>query len=448
MHRFDELHEADPEIYGLIGEELDRKRTGLELIPSENFTSLAVMQAAGSILTDKYSEGYPGRRYYGGNEVIDKIERIAIERVKSLFGVPYANVQPYSGSPANLEVSLALLKPGDTVMGLNLSDGGHLTHGYSGSVTGQLFHSVPYRTRPDGYVDFDALRRSVAEDPPRLIWVGYTAYPRAFPFAEMAEVADSCGAYLVADIAHIAGLVAGGAHESPVRFAHVVTTTTHKTLRGPRGAIIMVTDKGLAKDPELAHKINRVVIPGTQGGPHNHTTAAIAVALKSAAEPGFREHAAQVVANAKALASQLMSEGFTLVTGGTDTHLLLVDLTPISPGFGLFAQEALDQAGITVNKNTIPGEPFSAVYPSGMRLGTPAVTSRGMKESEMSLVGHLIARAIDQVASSKMPTTRDERITYLRKFRDDIAASSSLAEVRAEVARLCDTFPLYPDLGL
>ncbi len=446
MNRFEELYEGDPEIFTLIGEELERKRTGLELIPSENFTSLAVMQAMGSILTDKYSEGYPGRRYYGGNQVIDKVENLAIERAKQLFGVPYVNVQPYSGSPANLEVLLALLKPGDTIMGLNLADGGHLSHGYSGSVTGQLFHSVPYHTGPDGYIDFDELKANVAADPPQLIWVGYTAYPRSFPFEEMAAIADDCGAYLAADIAHIAGLVAGGAHPSPVPFAHVVTTTTHKTLRGPRGAMIMVTDKGLAKDADLGRKIDQVVIPGVQGGPHDHTTAAIAVALLEASRPNFADYAAQVVANAKALAEELQANGLRLVAGGTDTHLLLVDLTPLSEGFGLFGQEALDEAGITVNKNTIPREPFSAIYPSGIRLGTPSVTSRGMKELEMRLVGQLIARVIATVEHYVMPSDRHERSASLRAFRQDIASNAALAELRKEVAQLCADFPIYPEL--
>jgi glycine hydroxymethyltransferase len=446
MNRFDELYAADPEIFTLIGEELQRKRTGLELIPSENFTSLAVMQAMGSILTDKYSEGYPGHRYYGGNQVIDRVENLAIERAKQLFGVPYVNVQPYSGSPANLEVYFALLQPGDTVMGLNLADGGHLSHGYSGSVTGQLFHSVPYHTGPDGYIDFDDLKRNIARDPPQLIWVGYTAYPRFFPFEEMAAIADECGAFLVADIAHVAGLVAGGAHPSPVPFAHVVTTTTHKTLRGPRGAMIMVTDKGLAKDPGLAKKMDQVVIPGVQGGPHNHTTAAIAVALLEASRPSFRNYAARVVANAKALAEELRANGVRLVTGGTDTHLLLVDLTPLSEGFGLFAQEALDEAGITVNKNTIPREPFSAIYPSGIRLGTPTVTSRGMKEPQMRIIGQLVARGIEAVKGYAMPSDRHERLGSLRAFRADIASNVTLAQIRMEVERLCADFPIYPEL--
>ncbi len=446
MNRFAELHDADPEIFALIGDELERKRTGLELIPSENFTSLAVLQAMGSILTDKYSEGYPGRRYYGGNQVIDKVEQVAIKRAQDLFGVPYVNVQPYSGSPANLEVHFALLEPGDIVMGLNLSDGGHLTHGSAGSLTGQVFNSIPYHTRPDGYIDFDELERNVAEHRPKLIWVGYTAYPRSFPFKEVAQIADGCGAYLAADIAHIAGLVAGGAHSSPVPHCHIVTTTTHKTLRGPRGALIMVTEKGLAKDPGLGKKIERTVFPGMQGGPHNQTTAAIAVALLEASKPEFRNYAAQVVANAKALGAGLQANGLELVTGGTDTHLLLVDLTRYGPGFGLFAQEALDEAGITVNKNTIPGEPFSAFYPSGMRLGTPTVTTRGMHEREMRDIARLIAQVLEEVTGYRMPSDREARVVSIARFRADIADNATLAELRKQVKHLCDRFPLYPEL--
>ncbi len=447
MKEFGELHDADPEIFALIGDELDRKRTGLELIPSENFTSLAVMEAMGSVLTDKYSEGYAGRRYYGGNQVIDKVEETAIERAKQLFGVPYVNVQPYSGSPANLEVYLALMRTGETVMGLNLVDGGHLTHGSAGSVTGRLFNSVPYHTKADGYIDFEELERNVAEQAPKLIWVGYTAYPRAFPFKEMAKIADSCGAYLAADISHIAGLVVGGVHESPVPYAHIITTTTHKTLRGPRGALIMVTDKGLSKDPDLAKNIERTVFPGMQGGPHNHTTAAIAVALREASRPEFRTYAAQVVANARALGDALMENGLRLVTGGTDTHLLLVDLTPFSAGGGLFAQEALDAAGITVNKNTIPHEPFSAFYPSGIRLGTPAVTTRGMREPEMAATGHLIAEVLGEVRRYVMPSERLERAEYIKSFRADLSSNARVDELRKQVAQLCEPFPLYPELS-
>ena len=443
MKWFDDLKDSDPEIYGYIRRELARQREGLEMIPSENFTSIAVMQASGSVLTNKYSEGYPGKRYYGGNEHIDEIEKLAIERAKMLFGVPHANVQPYSGSPANLEASLAVCKPGDTVMGMNLTDGGHLTHGWKTSVSGQIFRSVPYHVKSDGYIDLDEVRRLAQDNRPRLIWVGATAYTREFPFEEFAAIAESVDAYLAADIAHIAGLVAGGAHRSPVDYAHIVTTTTHKTLRGPRGAMIMVTGKGLDKDPELADKVDRIVFPGMQGGPHDNTTAGIAVALLEAARPEFRDYAAQVVKNARALGESLVSNGITIVTGGTDNHMVLVDLTPLGAGLGLFAQEALGAAGITVNKNTIPNEPSSPFYPSGVRLGTPALTTRGMKEGEMKRIGKFIADAIAQVKGLKMPQEKEERLAYIKEARASIRENGSLRAIRKEVLELCGRFPLY-----
>ena len=310
---------------------------------------------------------------------MDAVERLAQERARRLFGTPHANVQPYSGSPANLAVYVATCRPGDVIMGQNLPDGGHLTHGWPVSVTGSFFRSVPYHVRPDGYIDLDEVWRLAREHRPRLIWCGATAYVREFPFEEFARVADEVDAYFAADIAHVAGLVIAGVHRSPVPYAHIVTTTTHKTLRGPRGAMILVTEKGLAKDPELAEKIDRAVFPGLQGGPHDHQTAAIAVALGEAMQPEFVEYGRQVVRNAKALGEALLAHGFRLVTGGTDNHMLLLDLTPTGPGRGVFLQEALDRVGITVNKNTIPGEPSSPFYPSGIRLGTPAATTRGMR---------------------------------------------------------------------
>lgn len=449
MQWFADLKNKDPEVYGLIREELERKRVGLEMIPSENFTSMAVMQAMGSILTDKYSEGYPGRRYYGGNQVIDKVERTAVARAKEAFGVPYVNVQPYSGSPANLEVYFAVCKIGETIMGLDLPDGGHLTHGSKGSVTGQIFKSVPYHTRrEDGRIDFEEVRRLIQENKPRLIWVGYTAYPREFPFEEFAKIVEGSDAYLAADISHISGLVLGGAHNSPVPYVHIVTSTTHKTLRGPRGAMIMVTEKGLKKDPDLGKKIDNIVIPGMQGGPHNHTTAAIAVALLEASKPDFKQYAAQVVKNAKTLAEELKKNGIKLVSDGTDTHLILVDLTPFGEGFGLFAQDALDEAGITVNKNAIPGEPFSLFYPSGVRMGTPAITTRGMKEAEMVLIARYIADAINAVKDYRMPKDKEERSVYIKRFAEELKSNPRLAEIRKQVMALCSRFPLYPELEM
>ena len=284
----EQIKESDPELFGYIKSELERQRNGLEMIPSENFPSLAVLEACGSVLNNKYSEGYPAKRYYGGNQFIDKVESLAINRAKSLFGVPHVNVQPYSGSPANLAVYLALCKPGDTIMGLSLTDGGHLTHGWTTSASGMLFNSVQYHLRPDGRTDIEGARKLAIENKPKLIWVGATAYPRPLPFKEFAEIAEEVGAYLAADISHVAGLVTGGAHESPVEYAHIVTTTTHKTLRGPRGAMIMVTEKGLKKDPDLATKIDKMIFPGLQGGPHQHQTAGIATALLEASQPEFR----------------------------------------------------------------------------------------------------------------------------------------------------------------
>jgi glycine hydroxymethyltransferase len=445
---YDKVRDADPELYEYIKSELSRQQDGLEMIPSENFTSIAVMQASGSILTNKYSEGYPGRRYYGGNEFIDKIETLASERAKKLFKVPYANVQPYSGSPANLAVYFAICKPGDTIMGLDLTHGGHLTHGWKTSVTGQAFRSIPYHVKKDGSIDLEEAGKLAREHKPKIIWVGYTAYPREFPFEEFSKIADESGAYLVADISHIAGLVAGGMHKSPVDYVHVVTTTTHKTLRGPRGAMIMVTDKGMEKDPDLGKKIDKTIIPGMQGGPHNHQTAAVAVALLEASKPEFREYAGQVVRNAKALADSLMKNGLTTVTNGTDTHLILIDLTPFGKGLGIFAEEALGAAGITVNKNTIPNEQSSAFYPSGIRLGTPAITTRGMKEPEMEIIGGLFAEAINQVREEHLPENKEELPAYLEKFRRGLKENQKLKEVRARVVEMTRRFPLYREIEL
>ncbi|MDQ7858658.1 MAG: serine hydroxymethyltransferase [Armatimonadota bacterium] len=440
------LAASDPELYAMLERERARQRDGVELIPSENYVSAAVLEAMGTVFTNKYSEGYPGRRYYGGNEVIDEVERLAQARARALFGVPHANVQPYSGSPANLAVYLATCQPGDVIMGQNLPDGGHLTHGWKVSATGIYYKSVPYHVRPDGYIDVDEVRALARAHRPRLIWCGATAYVREFPFAHFAEIADEVGAYFAADIAHIAGLVVGGAHASPVPHAHVVTTTTHKTLRGPRGAMILVTERGLARDPELAEKVDRAIFPGLQGGPHDHTTAAIAVALGEAARPEFATYARQVVANAKALGAALVEQGFTLVTGGTDNHMLLVDLTPGGPGRGTFVQEALDAVGITVNKNTIPGEPVSAFYPSGVRLGTPAATTRGMRESEMRQLAAWMRRVHDEITPYRLPEEREARNQVLREFREAIRQNRALEMMRAEVRELCRRFPV-PGIG-
>ena len=380
-----ELAEADPEIATLVADEIERQSSTICLIPSENYVSHAVLEAMGSVFTNKYSEGYPGRRYYEGQQVVDRLEPLALERAKRLFGVEHANVQPYSGSPANLAIYLAFCEPGDTVMGMALPMGGHLTHGWGVSVTGKWFRAVQYGVRREtGRIDLDEVRALAREARPKLIICGGTAIPRTIDFAGFAEIAREVDAILVADIAHIAGLVVGGAHPSPVGHAEVLSTTTHKTLRGPRGAMLMSTE-------EHARALDRAVFPGLQGGPHNHTTAAIAVALGEALQPEFFEYAQRVVENAKALASGLLERGFDLVSGGTDNHLLLVDLT--SKGVtGKVAAQSLDRARITLNYNTVPFDPRKPFDPSGIRLGTPAVTTRGMTETEMDL----IARWIDE----------------------------------------------------
>ena len=436
------LREQDEEMYRILQRERERQREGVELIPSENYVSAAVLEAMGTIFTNKYSEGYPGRRYYGGNENVDSIERLAQERAKALFDVPHANVQPYSGSPANLAVYVATCQPGDPIMGQNLPDGGHLTHGWKVSVTGTYYRSFPYHVQKDGYIDFDDVWKLAREHRPRLIWCGATAYVREIPFERFAEVADEVGAFFAADIAHIAGLVVAGVHKSPVQHAHIVTTTTHKTLRGPRGAMIMVTQRGLKKDPELADRIDRAIFPGLQGGPHDHTTAAIAVALGEAARPSFRDYGRQVVANAKVLADGLVRRGVRLVTGGTDNHMMLIDLTPGGPGRGVFLQEALDRVGITVNKNTIPAEPSSAFYPSGVRLGTPAATTRGMREAEMDQIAAWIATVAEEIREFQLPAGREERAARLEAFRRAIEKNAQLAAVREDVRRFCLKFPV------
>jgi glycine hydroxymethyltransferase len=386
----------DPEIAELINSEARRQFEKVRLIPSENYVSVAVLEAAGTVLTNKYSEGYPGRRYYEGQQFIDPIETLAARRAEALFGVDHANVQPYSGSPANLAVYLAFLEPGDTVMGMALPMGGHLTHGWPVSVTGKWFRSVQYGVRADtGRVDLDQVRDLALAERPKLIFCGGTAIPRTIDFPAFAEIAAEVGAVLVADIAHIAGLVAGGAHPSPVGHAGVITTTTHKTLRGPRGAMIMTT-------AEHASAVDKAVFPGLQGGPHNHTTAAIAVALREAAQPAFSSYAHQVVANAQALAAALLDRGYALVSGGTDNHLILIDLTPQGIA-GKPAAKALDRAGIEVNYNTVPFDPRRPFDPSGIRIGTPAITTRGLGEPHMPQIAAWMDEAITAAAKGDDP---------------------------------------------
>ncbi|HLU43941.1 MAG TPA: serine hydroxymethyltransferase [Natronosporangium sp.] len=381
------LAAADPELAALIEGEAQRQQDKLRMIASENYVSTAVMEATGTVLTIKYSEGYPGRRYYEGQQFIDPIETLAVERAKALFGVDHVNVQPYSGSPANLAIYLAFLQPGETVMGMSLPMGGHLTHGWSVSATGTWFRPVRYGVRRDtGRIDFDEVRELARAERPKVIFCGGTAIPRTIDFPAFAEIAKEVGAILVADIAHIAGLIAGGAHPSPVGYADVISTTTHKTLRGPRGAMLMCT-------AEHAKAIDKAVFPGLQGGPHNHTTAGIAVALREAATPDFRTYAHQVVANARALAEALMARGFSLVSGGTDNHLILIDLTTKEIG-GKPAAQALDRAGIECNYNTVPYDPRKPFDPSGLRLGTAALTTRGLTEAQMPQVAAWIDEAV------------------------------------------------------
>ena len=437
------LTKDDPEIAKLIMAEAKRQEEGLEMIPSENYVSKGVREAMGSILTNKYSEGYPKKRYYGGNEFIDDIELLAQNRAKKLFNVPHVNVQPYSGSPANLAVYLATCKPGDPIMGLNLLDGGHLTHGWKVSATAMFYRSIPYHVTGDGHVDIDEVWRLAREHKPKLIWTGATAYVYQYEFEKFAEIANSVGAYLASDVAHVIGLIIAGVHPSPFPWAHIITSTTHKTLRGPRGGIIMVTHEGLKKDPELADKIDRAVFPGLQGGPHDHQTGAIAVALKEAATPAFKKYGQQIVKNAKVLAETLKSSGLKLVGDGTENHLILLDLVPtFGAGGGIFVQEALSAAGITVNKNTVPKDPGSPFYPSGIRLGTPAITTRGMGEKEMKVIGKWIGMVIKEVSGSRLPGTKEERVAYLAKFRQQAAKNKTLAKIRADIKILCKRFPL------
>lgn len=419
------LQEADNQIYDLIQQETNRQQTGLEMIPSENHTSQAVLEALGSRLTDKYSEGYPGKRYYGGCEFVDHVENIAIERAKKLFGADHVNVQPHSGSPANLAVFFALLEPGDTVMGLKLFHGGHMTHGLKINFSGTLYNSVQYGCDKDGFIDIDQMWKLAKEHKPKLLITGGSAYPQIYEWDKYKEIADSIGAHMLADMSHVAGLVAGGVHPNPVGIADVTTTTTHKTLRGPRGAMILANGKPstpLKKAPKTKEHIptliDRAIIPGLQGGPHNHQTAAIAVALKEAMQPEFKQYAKQVVTNAQVLAEELKKQGFTPVTGGTKTHLLLIDLTNKRIS-GAQAEKALEKAGITVNKNTIPHDPRKPFDPSGIRLGTPAITTRGMKENEMKQIATYIHNAINHAD--------DEKI---------------LGNIHTEVQALCAQFPL------
>jgi glycine hydroxymethyltransferase len=421
------LKKQDPQIAKLIELETERQKTSLEMIPSENHSSPAVREALGSLLTDKYAEGYPGKRYYAGLKYYDILEDLCRDRAKKLFKVAHVNVQPYSGSPANAAVYMAVCEPGDTIMGMALPMGGHLTHGWKVNFSAKFYNSVQYGVdEKTSLLDYGAIEKMAKENKPKLMWVGATAYPRIFDWKKLGDIADSVGAYLAADIAHIAGLVAGGAHPSPAPYVHIISTTTHKTLRGPRGGIIMVTQKGIEKDPDLPKKIDKAIFPGLQGGPHMHQVAAIAVCLKEASTPAFKKYAHQIVKNAKALAAALKKHGFNLVSGGTENHLILVDLRNKNIS-GPEAQDLLEAAGITINKNTIPFDPAPPFKPSGIRMGTPAITTRGMKEKEMEK----IAGWINEVISSPRP--EGARLA---------TAAKSVKKVREEIRNFCKKFPL------
>jgi glycine hydroxymethyltransferase len=428
------LKDSDVEVYDLILKEKDRIENGVELIPSENFVSKAVLQAMGSVFTNKYSEGYPKRRYYGGQEFVDAVETLAINRAKRLFGAEHVNVQPYSGSPANQAVFFALLNVKDKFMGLDMSCGGHLTHGSPVNFSGIIYTPVPYVVdRETEFLDMDEIRKTALKERPKMIISSLTAYPRKLPFKEFQEICEEVDAYHLADISHIAGLIVGGVHESPFPFTDVVTTTSHKTLRGPRGAIIMCKKEDRLHDKyhndtekNLARLIDSAVFPGLQGGPHDHITAAKAVAFEEASRPEFKDYASQIVKNAKAMADELMAQGVKLVTNGTDNHLMLIDLRPKGlEGKGSRLQRAMDKANITMNKNSVPFQEASPFNPSGLRLGTPAVTTRGMKEDEMRVIARCVAEVIDN-------------------YRDALV----LEKVKLEIKELVNDFPLYPNFSI
>ena len=439
------LKQTDKEIYDLIKAEEKRQTEVLEMIPSENYTSPAVMEALGSVLTNKYSEGYPKKRYYQGNKIVDSVEILAQERAKKLFGVPHVNVQPYSGSPANTAVYFALLEPfKDKILGLSLAFGGHLTHGAPVSISGKYFGVVPYYLNDKGLIDYDEVERLALKEKPKIIVCGATAYPRIIDFKRFGEIADKAGAYLLADISHIAGLIVGGVHPSPVAYAHIIMTTTHKTLRGPRGAMIMVTDKGLEKDPELPDKIDKAVFPGLQGGPHDNQTAAIAVALFEASQPEFKTYSQQIVKNARVLAEGLTKSRFNLVSGGTDNHLVLIDLTSKKVN-GALAAYALEIAGIVVNKNAVPQDRLPPFYPSGIRLGTPAITTRGMREKEMVKIAKWINQAIEELSQENgfgKLTTRESRSYFWKEFRRRVRENKNLLKINGEIKEFTLKFPI------
>lgn len=443
------LKKTDPQIFDLIKQEEKRQKDVLEMIASENYASKAIIETLGSVLTNKYSEGFVGKRYYQGNAVIDQIESLAQKRAQKLFGVPYVNVQPLSGAPANSAVYMALLQNGEKIMGLALTSGGHITHGHKLGLSGRLFTFAHYTLGEDGKLDYDAIEKAVLKEKPKLLICGFTAYPRTIDFKRFGQIADKAGCYLMADVSHITGLIVAGAHPSPVPYVDIVTTTTHKTLRGPRGAMIMVTEKGLKKNHDLPKQIETAIIPGLQGGPHDNQTAGIAVALKEASTAKFKKYGEQIVLNAKALAKEMTALGFELVSGGTDNHLILIDLRNKKVN-GRVAAIALEKANIVLNYNGVPGDPMPPLYSSGIRLGTPAITTRGLKEKDMKKVAKWYNEAIQEVTGMELPvddgfdklTTRAKRGELMKQYRAAIAKNKKLASIAKEVKAYISKFPL------
>lgn len=435
---YDHLKANDPEIYELIKKEERRQKEGLEMIPSENYASTAVLEASGSIFNDKYAENYPGRRYYGGCVNVDELERLCQARALKVFNADgyHVNVQPYSGSPANLEVYFGLLNLGDTILSLRLDQGGHLTHGSPVNMSGKLYKFVHYELNPETEtIDYEKLQTLAQKHKPKLILSGFTAYPRTIDFKRIHDIAKSVGAISMVDMSHISGLVIGGVHPSPFPFTDVVMTTTHKTLRGPRGAMIFCKE-------EYKDQIDRAVFPGMQGGPHEHTIAGIAVALKEAMTPEFKEYAAQIVRNTKALAETLIAEGIKLVSGGTDNHLILIDLRPFGSGRGVFVEKALEAADINTNKSPVPYDESPPFYPSGVRLGTPPLTSRGMKEEEMKKIGVMIAEIVKHFGATVLPEEKEKRSDAVKTFKASLETNPLIRETKEKVYALASKFPV------
>jgi len=435
---------AADQVFALIDQELKRQTEMIGLIASENHISPEVSSVLSSCLNSKYSEGMAGQRYYEGNQHIDQIELLARERVAKLFDVAHVNVQPYSGSPANLAIYFAIMEPGDTLMGLKLTHGGHLTHGHPKvTFSGKYYQSVQYSLNDQARINFDEVRAMAHEHKPKVIIAGNTAYPFELDFAKFREIADEVGAWLVADVSHVTGLIIGGEHPSPVPYADIIMSTTHKTFRGPRGAMILVTKRGVQKDPNLPKKIDSAIIPGLQGGPHNATTAAIALAAAEAATPAYQTYIKQIRRNADALAQALKNQGLKLVGDGTETHLMVIDLSPLGRGLGTQLAYALDVAGIYSNRNTVPHEPCSPFYPSGLRVGTPLVTTRGMKEPEMKQIAAWIKEVTDIIVEYEMPSEKKKWAEFIKQFKKDISSHPRLLEIREEVKALATKYPLF-----